>query len=763
MALIFMVIGLTIVGAGPAFAQQTVSIGVLAFRSKDSTHERWDETARYLEQTIPGTTFEMVPMNYPELETATEQGKVDFVLTNSGHYIVLEAGYGVTRLATMVKDVQGEEIDRFGGVIFTRADRMDITDLNDLKGKRFLAVGKDSLGGFLVAYEVFLGAGIDPFADFKDMAFNGMPHDTVVERVLAGEFDAGTVRTDVLESMAREGKIKLEDIKVLNRHTDEEYPFLHSTELYPEWPFARLKGTDEALARKVAVALLAMPKGHAAAKGGRYAFWAVPMDYQPIHALMRKLHMGPYAKAAEFSLRDVVMRYKEWLLTLAIMGLLAAVAVAVKMWRLNLDLYHRERHEAEVLRERVRMEEIIATLLRGSQSFAPLEETLQAALDTITSKKEYSIENQGCIFLHDAPSRELRMVAQKGLAPEIRNACQRVTEGECMCGLALKMKDIVHSGSVDERHSITYDGMEGHGHYCVPIVADGEVLGVLNLYVAEGHVRNETEDRFLTTVSDTLASIICRKRSEAATQEARISAENASRTKDRFLLNMSHELRTPLNAIIGFSEMMEAEIWGALGHAKYKDYTADILNSARHLLGVISDLLDITKLESGALDLSEVDIELRDLLETCVRMSQKRAGDAVVSVSFAVPDDMPKLRADPQRVSQIVLNLLSNGIKFTPMGGRVELTAGLHNGGGVRLCVRDNGVGIAAENLPKVVEPFEQIGDILTRTHDGYGLGLPFARMLTEKHGGRLNIVSTLGKGTEVSVMFPSERSVSRA
>ena len=251
-----------------------------------------------------------------------------------------------------------------------------------------------------------------------------------------------------------------------------------------------------------------------------------------------------------------------------------------------------------------------------------------------------------------------------------------------------------------------------------------------------------------------------RKKIEHDLLMAKEEAEYANNTKDRFLANMSHELRTPLNAIIGFAEMMQAEAFGPLGNDKYREYTNDIVGSGRHFLGVLTDIFDITKIESGSLELVESEIDIDRTLVPCMRMSQKRADSASVTLSLDVPEHLPRLEADPRRVQQVVLNLLSNAIKFTPEGGAVVVRAATDDGGGVRIQVTDTGVGLAVEDISRVLKPFEQVGEIMTRAHEGSGLGLAIVRSLMERHGGTVEVDSEVGKGTTVTIGFPPERTV---
>ena len=240
------------------------------------------------------------------------------------------------------------------------------------------------------------------------------------------------------------------------------------------------------------------------------------------------------------------------------------------------------------------------------------------------------------------------------------------------------------------------------------------------------------------------------------------AAEFADQTKSEFLANMSHEIRSPLNAIIGFSDVMKQEMFGPLGSDRYREYADDILSSGQHLQSLIDDILDLSKLEADAMDLVPGEVDIARVIESSLSVLKRRAQAGEIRLAVRVAEKLPALCGDERRIRQVLFNLLSNASKFTPTGGRVSISAVAHKNSGLRISVVDTGIGMRPEELETALTPFGQVSS-QSPAHQcdtGTGLGLPLAKSLVERHGGKLDLKSNPGKGTRVTLRFPPMRLV---
>jgi PAS domain S-box-containing protein len=260
----------------------------------------------------------------------------------------------------------------------------------------------------------------------------------------------------------------------------------------------------------------------------------------------------------------------------------------------------------------------------------------------------------------------------------------------------------------------------------------------------------------------TMYDITERRQAEIGLLKAKEQADFANRSKSEFLANMSHELRTPLNAIIGFSEIIRDQLFGPVTQPQYVEYSRDIYDSGHLLLSLINDILDMSKIEAGKRALAETTLDIERIIQSVTRLVTSRAKESKLRLNVYVPRDLPALYGEEKAIKQIVTNLLTNAIKFTPEGGAVSLTAGTDEYGRIYIKVEDTGIGIATEDIPVALAPFGQIESALSRKHQGTGLGLPLTKALVELHGGVLDLQSKVGEGTTVTVVFPADRVTAR-
>ena len=297
---------------------------------------------------------------------------------------------------------------------------------------------------------------------------------------------------------------------------------------------------------------------------------------------------------------------------------------------------------------------------------------------------------------------------------------------------------------------------------------DKEVLRTGKLVVCEENI-NDTifmtakfpiidSEGTLIGVGGIETDITERVKVEEAYRKARDEAETANRAKSSFLANMSHELRTPLNSIIGFSDSLLSGTQGDITDKNQREYLSNILNAGSHLLELINDILDLSRIESGRMALEETDVDIAELVANVLRLTFEQSTSKGIQIIDRIDPDMPHVRADKRQIRQVLLNLLSNAMKFTSSGGRIRITVGIKHNGDVAIAIRDNGVGIAPDDLMRVQQPFIQVADSQTRKHQGTGLGLAIVKSIVEQHGGEFGLESTLGHGTVARFTLPAKR-----
>ena len=315
---------------------------------------------------------------------------------------------------------------------------------------------------------------------------------------------------------------------------------------------------------------------------------------------------------------------------------------------------------------------------------------------------------------------------------------------------------IFYAGTIPMTLAVVVRLAMAHDPFYWSLAVMGVGVHLYFIWLAQG--LNQTAVERLKFRAQKDLAIAALEEEKQISEEARRRAEAANNSKSRFLANMSHELRTPLNAIMGFSEVMKAEVMGPIGTPVYKEYSGNIHDSGRHLLHLINEILDLSRIEAGKYELSEERVVAADVVDDCLRLLKLRAEAKGVEMIEAIDDGLAPVWADQRALRQICLNLMSNALKFTPKGGRITIAIEAVPGGGQRLSVKDTGPGIPADEIPKVLQPFGQ-GTLAHQTAEGgTGLGLSIVQSLIELHGGSFELKSELRRGTEAIVILPARR-----
>lgn len=515
-------------------AEPAWKIGVLAKRGVDQANQQWKATADFLSNKIQGQTFELVPLGFEEVTPKVAAGEIDFLIANPSMYVEMETLYGTSRLATLKNlGPDGRALTVFGGVILTKADRNDLHTLADLKKvSSFMAVKENSLGGFQVAWHELKKNGIDPYTDFEALIFRSK-HDSVVFAVGNGEVDAGTVRTDTLERMSAEGKINLDDFKVIGTGYGEQiqsFPYKISTVLMPEWPIAKLAHTPDEIAQQVAIALLEMSPNDPAAITGKNAGWTVPLNYQPIRDLMKELRIGPFRDFGRLSLRSFLEEYWRWItiFTVAFLFLVGLLSYIFKINRklkssehiLKIEIEERQKAEVNLAKHGSALQ---AEIERNNASLEHLEkirkfhdltsllittldpkELLQNALDRVVELSESEI---GGIYLLDAKDQQVRPFVFHGVSIASMDA---VGLRDSLPAQVIADQKLRHIQNVPEDCAATIDF--GFGKTCpkellmLPMLSKGKALGVIIL----GSLRQYAEEdlEVLSHMSDQISIML---------------------------------------------------------------------------------------------------------------------------------------------------------------------------------------------------------------------------------------------------------------
>ena len=684
---------------------EIIRIGVLSHRGDDVTHQMWDSTADYLSYALHPKKFEVIPLDFDEVEPAVKDAAIDFLLVNSGIYVNLEVRHRISRIVTLDNGMGEHPLNVFGGVIFTRADRSDINRLDDVRGHSLIAVDETSLGGFQMAWGEMNKAQLSPYKDFTRLAFGGT-HDKVVMAVKQGEFDIGTVRTNILERMADNGDIELADFKVINPYQDD-FTYLHSTPLYPEWPFSKLQHTSNQLARQVAVALLNMQLSR---PGGdfHYAGWTVPLDYQDVHELFRRLQLPPYDQPSRFTLLDAIIRYWRWLL-MAVTFLLMMAVMSTWVSRLNRQLKKSKlylEHQHDLVLDSV-CDGIYGVDLEGNCTF------VNRSMKSITGWQAEDLigHNQHQMLHHTHVDGTPHKPDECPVYLTFQSNEPRFVEDDLFW-----KKD--GSG-----FPVEYSSTPMHDH-------KGETVGSVVVF------RDISE----------------RKKAEEEARRHQTELAHMARlnTMGEMASGIAHELNQPLTAIATNAyasiQMMES---GNISNEKLADIMEKIGHQAERSGEIIRQLRQFVRKEQP----QRSPLDVNELIEEVLMLLRPEVHKAGVVIQRNLDRSIKKVMAQRIQIEQVILNLVKNAIEAM-VNSDVEtrvltITTGMGGSHSVIVSVEDSGPGISSEMRDGLFDPF------ITSKKKGLGLGLSISQGIIEAHQGNLYLDSSSGQGAIFRFALP--------
>jgi PAS domain S-box-containing protein len=416
------------------------------------------------------------------------------------------------------------------------------------------------------------------------------------------------------------------------------------------------------------------------------------------------------------------------------------------------DITERKRAE-EQIKQNYQTQNVINSVLQISIESISLDEQLERILDVIISIPWLVVQSKGSIFLVEDDPEVLVMKAQRGLNEALLTTCEKVPFGRCLCGRAASTGKIAFADHVDDHHENRYEGITPHGHYCAPILSGNLVLGVINMYLKEGHIRDQKEEEFLSSVTNTLAGIIERRQGEEALEKAYDELKTLDVLKTDIISNVSHELRTPITIAKGALEFAQDEE-DMERRNKLLKLAMDALKRQNRIVG---DLIEAASADRGKRKVELTIVDLTHIITLVSSGVKPAVTKNKIKMDVRLQEDLPLVKADAKELMHVFRNLISNAIKFNREGGEIVVEAG-EKEGVAEVCVSDTGIGIPEDKLDKIFDRLYQIDPSSTRAYGGTGMGLAIARGIVEAHGGRITVESELGKGSRFCFTLPIAR-----
>lgn len=675
-----------------------IRIGVLNHQGLEDKEviRMWNPTADYLAMKLPQYDFEIIPLGFYEVDAAVGKNNVDFILTNPGIFVNLEARNWVTPLATRNNAVGDASYNIFGSVIFTRSDRHDINTLQDLKGKHFSAVNETSLGGYQMAWREMKKHGVSLNKDTAKLTFEDS-HYKVVLKVLNEQVDAGTVRTDTLEGLYNSGIISPDRIKILNAKKAEYFPLLHSTQLYPEWPFSKVDHVDEALAEQVALTLVRMPLDDPARIPAGYSRWSFPKDYTEVHNLLKELQLSPYALSNTFTWKDAMERYRYWLLgSLLIVLLLIATSSS---------LIQRNKYLKTLKRRLERQNKLI----------------LASVSDGI-----YGVDREGnCTFVNQAMQDMTGWHAKELINHPMYPLLHHTRKN----GTKATLEDSPMYASLQDAQA----------HF----TSDDIFWTKVGNSIAVEYSTAPIKDRLSNIIGVVIVfrDITQRKKTQEKTKQHQLQLAHVARlsTLGEMASGIAHELNQPLTAISTNSRACIRILEAGSNKpnieacADAMEKVADQAERAGQVIKHIRHFVHKELPEKKPVAIQTILTTVTDLLHSDI---QRHA----IKLYIELEDPHAYVLAQQIQIEQVILNLTRNAIESlkNKLPQQRSLTIQTRSKERrIEVRVTDTGSGLSNTIQDQLFDPF------ITTKAQGMGLGLSISQGIIEAHGDRIHVESS--------------------
>ncbi len=735
-----------------AFAENsTMKIGVLAKREPHICMEKWSLTAEYLTSIIPEKTFKIVPIDYKRIISMVEKSKVDFIIVNPLLYVELESRYGVSRIATLKNKVHGGiYTTRYGSVIFCRKNRKNIRHLIDLKGRTFMAVQENAFGGWVMAWRELMETGLNPYKDFAHLSFGGN-QDAVVYAVRDGKVDAGAVRTDTLERMDAEGSIRIDEFRIIHENKGENFPFLCSTRLYPEWTIATLNHTSDETVEKVAVALLSMPRNSAAAQSAKCAGWSIPLNYQSVHDCMKELKIGPYKNMGQIKLAQVVRKYWIFILIDIVAFVLVSWLLAVKT---SADKKFKKLYN-ELCTEINKKIQTEKALQKSESRQRDLYSMIRMMCDNLPNfmwvkdlERKFIFVNKACyeemLFAENSSepigkTHEYFINREKKSHPELS---EYHTFGDTCFDSDKTILKTKKPQRFEEAGTIR--GKKFYFTvYKAPFFDDnGNMIGII------GNVRDITKEK--------------KMEKEKIEMQARLHQAQKMEAIGTLAGGIAHDFNNILSPIMGSTELLLMDI---PEDSPFRENLDRIYTGAIRARDLVKQILTFARQnKTDQLILMKVQPVLKEALKFI-----RSAIPATINIKQDIRTDCGAIKADPTQIYQVIINLATNAYHaMEDTGGElkvifeeIELKSSdminfdmdfdIKPGRYALLTVADTGVGMDNELIKKIFTPFFTTKE----KGKGTGIGLSIVYGIVKSAGGAVRVTSCIDKGTEFNVFFP--------